>query len=46
MSGMNTYKEQGNNEKKCNVENVVFDLRQVPERSQSFMNPLPPNVKI
>ena len=42
---MNTYNEQGNNEKKCNLENVVFDLRQVPERSQSFMNPLPPTSK-
>ena len=45
MSGMDTYKKQGDNEKKRNVQNIVFYLRQILERSQSFMKPLPPTSK-
>ena len=45
MSGMDTYKKQGDNEKKRNVQHIVFDLRQLLERSQSFMKPLPPTSK-
>ena len=42
---MDTYKKQGDNEKKRNIQNIVFDLHQLLERSQSFMTPLPPTSK-
>ena len=45
MSGIDTYKKQGDNEKKRNVQIIVFDLRQLLERNQSFMKPLPPTSK-